>query len=115
MSDDLEGKVSINKSRVAWNAVKGGVLGAVIPPQYYLAPLFAAAGAGLTIYDESKNVGLDLSKPFWGVFIGGFIGSFFDINHNDYFPHVATYAGIAFGAGLGFVEAYGRRAKRAAD
>lgn len=111
MPDDLEARVSINKTRVALNAVKGGLLGALIPPQYYLAPILAAAGAGLTVYDEAKKVGLDLSRPFWGAFVGGAIGWFFDINDNAYVPHIATYAGVALGAGLGLVEAYGTRAR----
>ena len=111
MVDDLESKVEINKGRVAWNALKGGLLGAIFTPGYYLAPAFAAAGAGLTIYDEVKKTGLDLSKPFWGVLIGGTIGSLFDINVNNHFPHIATYLGIGVGGGLGFWEAYRSRDK----
>jgi hypothetical protein len=95
------GNVSLR--RVGWNTLWSTLLGASFHPREYMAPIGAAIGLGLTLYDETTKRGMNLAYPFWGTLVGEIVGSVID-NHSE--DHTFAYLGAAVGLTLGLAKTF---------
>jgi hypothetical protein len=101
--DMLDEKKSINLERLAMTTLGYGFIGYLLNRDSNLiAPLTSMIGLGACVYDEIKQKGMDLTMPAFGMFFGGLIGSFFELNSNEYFPNALLYSGALIGSSLGF-------------
>jgi len=85
----------MNFQRLFWNTVWGGLAGGAVGQDAYNASAGAAIGFGLTITDELTKSNANLTYTFWGVILGGWLGS----------SYVGEYIGAAIGGGLGLAKA----------
>ena len=92
-SELIENHKSLNLKRLFWNSFTGGVAGGLFQPREYTAPAGAIAGLSLSLYDELKELKMDLSNVLWGVIGGGFVGSLAG--------EEGSYAGAMIGGILG--------------
>jgi hypothetical protein len=106
-----EDRKDIRLGRIALTTLGYGVVGAFFDDATVIAPLTAAVGLGASMYDEFKQNGMNLVRPAAGIFVGGLLGSLFDINANEYVPNILSYGGAALGGGLGFYKSYISRDK----
>lgn len=90
--------------RIGWNSLWSGLLGSFFQPTPYSTLAGAAAGFSLTLYDELTNKNMNLSYPFWGVAIGGFIGNVLEGNYKS--NNIITYVGLSAGGSLGLLKSY---------
>ena len=97
---------NINLGRIALSTFGYGVVGALFDDATVVAPITAAMGLGLSLYDEIKHTGMNLVWPALGIFTGGLIGSAFNVDHNEHVPHILSYGGATLGAGLGLYKSY---------
>jgi len=101
----------INLERIALTTLGYGLLGTLFEDDTIMAPLTATIGLGASMYDEFKQKGMNLVTPAAGIFVGGLMGSLFDINANEYVPNILSYGGAVLGGGLGFYKSYKRSDK----
>lgn len=87
----------LDLERVVYNTIAGVGAGYTLEPNKVTIPLVAAGAASLTLYDELKGKGYDLTYSFWGVVIGGWFGNMSD--------PVLGYVGAAVGVGIGLTKA----------
>jgi hypothetical protein len=106
-----QNEVSFDFGRIGWNTFYGGLLGLLFDQTAYIAPIGAALGCGLTVYDETKKRGMDLSSVAWGTIIGGFLGNIFDSPNSDLYAYVGAGAGASIGLIKEWVETKGLREK----
>src|SRR3989339_1351583 len=103
---------NIDLERVIGTTIGYGIIGSFFPDSHAVAPTLAVTGLALSIYDELKQTGLDLARPIWGAALGGFAGSFFDINSNSYLPNIVTYTSTAIFGTLGFIKSLHNKGDR---
>jgi hypothetical protein len=101
-----DGKKNISLTRIALTTIGYGVAGCVFNNPEVVAPATAAIGLGLSIYDEVKQRGMDLTWPAAGFFAGGLIGTIFDTDSIRYLPHIFSYGGAVVGGILGTYKTY---------
>jgi len=106
-----ENKKDIRLSRIALATLGYGFVGAFFVEDTVIAPLTASIGLGASLYDELKQKGMNLVWPAAGILAGGFLGSLFDIDHNQYAPHILSYGGATLGGALGFYKSHISREK----
>lgn len=101
-----ESKKDIRLGRIAITTLGYGFVGAFFVNDTVIAPLTASLGLGASLYDEFKQKGMNLVWPAAGILVGGFIGSLFDIDQNQYAPYILSYGGATLGGALGFYKSY---------
>ncbi len=104
-------KKDIKLGRIALTTLGYGVVGALFDDATVIAPITAAMGLGLSLYDELKHTGMNLVWPALGIFTGGLLGSAFNADKNEHLSHFLSYSGATFGAGLGIYKSYISREK----
>jgi len=96
----------IRLGRIALTTIGYGLIGALFDDAIVIAPMTAAVGLGLSLYDEIKQTGMKLRYPAAGIFFGGIIGSLFDLNQNEYVPNILAYGGAVLGGVLGIYKSF---------
>jgi len=109
MTDSLEQRTDISLGRVALTTLGYGFVGCLFDDATIVAPLTATVGLAAVVYDEVKQKGMNLIWPAAGIFVGGLIGSLFDINTNEHWPNAVAHTGAAIGGTLGFYKSYRTR------
>lgn len=106
-----QNEVGFNFERIGWNTFYGGLVGALFDHRAYVAPIGAAVGCGLTLYDEATKRGMDLSSVAWGTLIGGFLGNIFDSSNSNLYAHIGAGAGASIGLAKEWFETKGVKEK----
>ena len=101
----------MNLERIAWTTLGYGIAGSLFEQGFIIAPLAAGIGLAASIYDETKQKGLNLATPAISAIVGGLIGSLFDVDSSHSIPHITSYAGAVIGGLLGSYNSYLGRIK----
>ena len=119
VADGLEQKITIknNKdiSRIFHTTTSSAMVGLVMPNPEITIPISAMVGFTISVYDETKKIGLDMAPIGVCSLLGCFFGSVFNNYEqyiDNYIPDSITYAGILLGAGIGTYSMIKNRKKQ---